>query len=387
MGGLLFFNGPVHNGGFTFTSRPGKATGIRLAAALNQLLGSEPVPHLWNTVTLAGDLRHREHAATAGEAVERTAFEAGLIAAKYDDGQPPASGIVTDADPQVAALALEMIEARLSTGALSVSTERIPHCPGCGHMAGTGAHPCQVCGNETLLARPRRVLVAERALGRPALDVSDVHAHHRRAPVHLRNIAGNVPARLILSRTRDHGISLGPVGLPEMVLDPRAGLHIAVLAAARARGAETAVMVLTQNAAAMSPPTGSPSSATTAAGCCTASTDTSPTTASRTSPPTASATASPQQSAPPSRPGSCRCTPGTPRTTSTPASSQRSSPTSTAPGSPRRKGPTPLPGATSNRQSRPAAPPGSHAAPAWPQPWASSREQHREALPPASSGP
>ncbi|MCO8303624.1 hypothetical protein [Streptomyces sp. RKCA744] len=250
LGGLLFFNGPVHNGGFTFTSRPGKATGIRLAAALNQLLGSEPVPHLWNTVTLAGDLRHLEHAATAGETVGRAAFEAGLIAAKYGDGRRPAGGIVTDADPQVAALALEMIEARLSTGALSLSTERIPHCPGCGHMAGTGAHPCQVCGNETLLARPRRVLVAERALDRPALDFNDVHAHHKRAPVHLRNIAGNVPARLILSRTRDHGISLEPLGLPEMVLDPRAGLHIAVLAAARARGAETAVMVLTQNAAA-----------------------------------------------------------------------------------------------------------------------------------------
>ncbi|MDN3060956.1 hypothetical protein PH213_41955 [Streptomyces sp. SRF1] len=101
-----------------------------------------------------------------------------------------------------------------------------------------------------VLARPRRVLVAEPALDRPALDVNDVHAHHKRAPVHLRNIAGNVPARLILSRTRDHGISLEPIGLPEMVLDPRAGLHIAVLAAARARGAETAVMVLTQNAAA-----------------------------------------------------------------------------------------------------------------------------------------
>lgn len=56
----LFLNGPVQNGTFIFGTRPGKAVGIRLAAALNAILGSPPAPHLWNTATLAGDLRHRE---------------------------------------------------------------------------------------------------------------------------------------------------------------------------------------------------------------------------------------------------------------------------------------------------------------------------------------
>lgn len=59
----VFFNGPVQNGPFTFQDKPGKAVGIRIAAALNAILETPPVPHLWNTVTLAGDLRHREHAA------------------------------------------------------------------------------------------------------------------------------------------------------------------------------------------------------------------------------------------------------------------------------------------------------------------------------------
>lgn len=249
MGDVLFFNGPVQNGDFTFADRPGKATGIRLAATLNRLLGTGPVPHLWNTVALAGDLRHRAHAITGGSA-DRAAFEAWLIAAKYDDGRLPAAGIVTDADSPVARLALEMIQARLRTGELSLSTEPLRHCARCGHMAGPGHHPCKLCGNETLRTCMRRVLVVDRTPGRPALNFAHVHAHHKRAPVHLRNIASNTPARLILSRTRAHGISLAPIGLPGLVLDPRAGLHIAVLAAARARGAETVVMVLTSNAAA-----------------------------------------------------------------------------------------------------------------------------------------
>jgi hypothetical protein len=250
MEGLLFFNGPVQNGGFTFADRPGKATGIRLAAALNELLGNPPAPHLWNTATLAGDLRYREHLNTTGTAVQRPVFEAGLIAAKYDDGRPPPAGAVTDVEPDVTALALEMTEDRLRTGTLSLSTEQIRHCTRCGHMAGTGHHPCKVCGGHTLHARARRVLIAERAPETPVLDFADVHAHRKRAPLHLRNIAANVPSRLILSRTRNHGISLEPLGLPGLVLDPRAGLHITVLAAARAQASGTAVMLLTQNAAA-----------------------------------------------------------------------------------------------------------------------------------------
>ncbi len=69
-------------------------------------------------------------------------------------------------------------------------------------------------------------------------------------PLHLRNIAANTPPRLILSRTRDHGIGLDPLGLPGLVLDPRVGVHITVLAVALRFRADTAVMTTTQNAAA-----------------------------------------------------------------------------------------------------------------------------------------
>jgi hypothetical protein len=71
-----------------------------------------------------------------------------------------------------------------------------------------------------------------------------------RGPAHLRGIASNVPETLLLSRTRDHGIALDRVDLPGLVLDPRAGLHVAVLAAGRARDAERVVMATTANATA-----------------------------------------------------------------------------------------------------------------------------------------
>lgn len=85
----MFFNGPVQNGDFTFASRPGKAVGIRIAEALNHILGSRPVPHLWNTVTLAGDLRYRQRLAAGQGSVSRDDFEASLIAAKYGSGPGP----------------------------------------------------------------------------------------------------------------------------------------------------------------------------------------------------------------------------------------------------------------------------------------------------------
>lgn len=73
---VVYFNGPVQNADFSFAERPGKAVGIRMAEALNGLLGLAPVPHLWNTVTLAGDVRHR--CAADRDTVGREQRERGL---------------------------------------------------------------------------------------------------------------------------------------------------------------------------------------------------------------------------------------------------------------------------------------------------------------------
>lgn len=85
MNDVVYFNGPVQNGDFTFAERPGKAAGIRLAEALNTLLGVAPVPHLWNTVTLAGDVRHRR--AADRNTISRLQREEQAIAAKYAPGR------------------------------------------------------------------------------------------------------------------------------------------------------------------------------------------------------------------------------------------------------------------------------------------------------------
>ncbi|WP_406113053.1 hypothetical protein [Kitasatospora purpeofusca] len=242
----LFLNGPVQNGPFTFGTRPGKAVGIRLAAALNAILGLPPAPHLWNTVTLAGDLRHRQ---ADGPKIPRQRFEADLIADKYPPGQSPAGGIMTDTDAEVANLALEMIENNLRAGTLNISRESVPTCRTCDHMTGPGSHPCNACGSTDIEDRTGLHLVAELAKDRPVLDRSDIHASHRQQPKHLQHTAANVAQRLILSRTRDHGTDLAPLGLNGLVLDPRAGIHATVLAAARRHEADTAVMTITQNAA------------------------------------------------------------------------------------------------------------------------------------------
>ncbi|MER7048958.1 hypothetical protein [Streptomyces jumonjinensis] len=245
---VLYLNGPVQNGPFTIAERPGKAAGIRAAEALNALLGTGPVPHLWNTVTLAGDLRHRD--APDRDTVDRQEREERAIAAKYAPGAAPAGGILTDTAPFVAALALEMTERLLQEGALALTPTAVHLCARCDHMTDSVAHACRACGHQGSRPHTRRLLVWDRAPGTPVLARDDFHAHHARPPGHLLAIAHNVPERLILSRTRDHGISLAPLGLDGLVLDPRAGVHVAVLAAAVRSNAGRPVMTVTENAAA-----------------------------------------------------------------------------------------------------------------------------------------
>ncbi|WP_327328750.1 hypothetical protein OG735_41540 (plasmid) [Streptomyces sp. NBC_01210] len=245
---VVYINGPVQNGPFTIAGRPGKAAGIRAAEALNTLLGAGPVPHLWNTVTLAGDLRHRD--APDRDTVGRQEREERAIAAKYAPGPAPAGGVLTDTTPAVAALALEMTERLLREGALAVTPTAVHLCSRCGHMTGAVAHACRACGHQGSRPHTRRLLVWDRPPDAPVLARDDFHAYRARPPGHLLTIAQNVPERLVLSRTRDHGISLAPLGLTGLVLDPRAGVHIAVLAAAARHGAGQPVMTVTENAAA-----------------------------------------------------------------------------------------------------------------------------------------
>ncbi|PZT75799.1 MULTISPECIES: hypothetical protein [unclassified Streptomyces] len=241
---IVFFNGPVQNGDFIFADKPGKAVGIRAAAALNSLLGEPAVPHLWNTVTLVGDLRHQAELASG---VDRYQHEHDLIRAKYPEGVLPAAGVFTDTDPVVARLAHALIRDRLETGVLSVERTATVVCSSCAHMAGIGSLVCKACGSTDLVRQLAPQLTAGRSADAPVLGPDDVHG---RRLVHLENIARNVPDQLILSRTRAHGISLAPFGLAGTVLDPRAALHIAVLAAAERHGAERAFMLATETAVA-----------------------------------------------------------------------------------------------------------------------------------------
>ncbi|MEU5836337.1 hypothetical protein ABZ820_22085 [Streptomyces diacarni] len=246
----LYVNGPVQNGVFSLASAPGKAVGIRLAAALNALTGQAPVAHLWNTVTLAGDQRHRTAHRQDFPGLPRAEREARQIAAKYTPGPLPQSGVLTDADPAVAVLARTVLEDLLAHGTVRLEEDTVHLCARCGHMTGTGA--CRACGAAQALPARRRLLthLLADAPGLP-LEPEDFHAFRARPPAQLLHAARDVPDRLLLCRTRAHGIRLGWLGLDDaFVLDPRTGLHLACLAAAHHRGAARPVMALTDGPAA-----------------------------------------------------------------------------------------------------------------------------------------
>jgi hypothetical protein len=233
---VAYFNGPVQNGDFTLAGDVGKATGMRIADAANAILGVGPAPHLWNTVTLAGDLARQG-------VPDRAGAELAAVAAKYGSGGLPGGGVLTDTDPSVVSLAVQLIEHGLSAGTLAIEPLTVPTCVRCGHLAGV-APACRACGGTALRARTRPLLTA-RLLGRGVVGREDFHAAASRPPAHLIGVAADVPDPLILSRTRAHGVGLEGVGLPGLVLDPRAGVHVTVLAAARRVGAGVAVMAAT----------------------------------------------------------------------------------------------------------------------------------------------
>ncbi|MGW0999267.1 hypothetical protein ACWD5V_39575 [Streptomyces sp. NPDC002523] len=176
---VLYINGPVQNGPFTIAERPGKAAGIRAAEALNTLLDAGPAPYLWNTATLAGDLRHRD--APDRDTVGRQKREERAIAAKYAPGAAPAGGVLTDATPVVAALALEMTERLLQKGALAVTPTAVHLCTRCSHMTGAVAHACRACGHQDSRPHTRRLLVWDRP---PAQRCSHVMTSTPTGPGH-----------------------------------------------------------------------------------------------------------------------------------------------------------------------------------------------------------
>ncbi|MFF0629424.1 hypothetical protein [Streptomyces sp. NPDC004296] len=183
----LFLNGPVQNGPFTLAERPGKAAGIRLAEALNQLTGTQPAPHLWNTVTLDGDVRHR---AVAGhQALSRGQWERRQLTAKYAPSPPPAAGLLTDTAPPVAALALAVCQELPANGTLALAPVTVRLCRACDHMTGEVEvdHGCRACtaGAGTRTAT-RRLLVHDRPGCRPVLERADFHATRASTPASAR---------------------------------------------------------------------------------------------------------------------------------------------------------------------------------------------------------
>ncbi len=242
---LAFVNGPIHNGPFTFHDSPGKAVGLLIAEALNHLLGNPVARHLWNCATLANDLRHHPLRKT----LARADFEADQIRRKYSGSAWDYTAVetATDTDLAVRALAFDMIEDRIATGALEISRETIRVCAQCDHMVGFISPPaCAACRGNRFLSRKQPHLVAQRLTGRPVLDHTDLYGTVDTK--HLRATAAQSPERLLLSRTRDHGIGLDRIGLPGLVLDARAAVHITALAEARLLGAARAVMTATPKA-------------------------------------------------------------------------------------------------------------------------------------------
>jgi hypothetical protein len=238
----LFVNGPIQNGNFSFAEMPGRAVSLRVCEAFNDLASGCQAPDLWNTVTLKSDVQY----ADTGNGEDRGDYERRRIKEKYAGTDMAGRPTMTDADPEVTQLGLTLVERGLSEGTLQLSDEIVNVCRSCAHMVG-GAAACKACGSDDIQSSLQKHLVYDRDTSEPVLTPDNIYSHGNARD--LATIAGHVPERLIMSRTRAYGIDLGAIGLQGLVLDPRAGLHVTCLAAGERLGAQTTSMVVSQKAA------------------------------------------------------------------------------------------------------------------------------------------
>lgn len=243
----LFVNGPVQNGDFSFADKPGRLVGFRLSGTLNALSTGLIAPHVWNIVTLSGDVAYD----LSGPESDRYSYELQRVQQKYGDATVAEADllgatIMTDTDSSVVSLGQSMVEEGLQSGRLKISKEKVNVCGGCGHMAGS-AVSCKACGGSSIFTEDQMHLVAPREGGEPTLLDTETYGHVKAK--YISDMGMHQPNPLILSRTRATGIDLSSFGLNKLVLDPRAGLHVAVLAAAKTVGADSAVMMITPDVA------------------------------------------------------------------------------------------------------------------------------------------
>lgn len=243
----LFVNGPIQNADFTFEEKPGRVLAVRAAAALNELAGYAIAPHLWNVVTLEGDTRFKQ----VGGDEKREVFEQRRISDRYDAAQGtsnelPNDVVMTDIDEKVIKLGLGLIENGLSNGQLKLAKEDVRICATCAHMVGD-AKSCGACGGEGAKIASQLHLIAYRDETQPIITRGDVYAGVDIK--YLSDMAGHVPNPLVLSKTRKTGIPLETFGLKDLVLDPRAGLHVAALAAGMGPQVDVVNMLITSGVA------------------------------------------------------------------------------------------------------------------------------------------
>jgi len=220
----LFINGPVQKRKFSFIDRPGKAVGIRIAAALSAILDT-------SCLRICGTrLRWRATYATS------LRFEPGRPAGSCrvrgeDDHRQsispnlePRPQIMTDTNERVAVLALEMIEKR----ALIWRPE--------GPQV-DGAYVCAVRAHDRNwqpLVPGLRPCRTRRHQGRYSPPIATPHSWVQ--PTSTRTPAGSLPTYatslatfhrwLILARSRDHGNRPRSHRAARNDLDPRAGVHV-----------------------------------------------------------------------------------------------------------------------------------------------------------------
>lgn len=223
---ILFTNGAIQNRDFSLDEKPYKAVGIISARVLNHLVGSEDIIHNWNNVGMFADT---DEFSTKEERTRKKYIGSFMQAHLERWGDQDRVTVASDDDAYFSYWTQDIVAQAISSGNIYQENAEFVACRKCGTVIAvsvTKVTVCSRCGaTDALYTKEETGLFADLPSNSESLFRYEQLFNKNNIKQEL-DAFKQLPARLLLSRHRDNGISLESIDMPDKVLDPRLGIGL-----------------------------------------------------------------------------------------------------------------------------------------------------------------
>ena len=187
-----------------------------------------PRVDLWNCIGMRMDKafqNQREHSS-------RMDFSSALLKDKYamlEELGVPREGrdVIRDDDDSTKTWLKHRIKQLVSSGTVYVEPTMVNICDDCGYLQSVQGSPtssCTLCEGKDFHHEKKEVLMIDIPENRNSLTKGRII--HPRNSKHIQSFFEQMPPKMMISKVREYGLPLDPIGLPEYVLDPKIGVAL-----------------------------------------------------------------------------------------------------------------------------------------------------------------